>query len=141
MRGLLHTDGGAGRGVDGASTPSSAPPSPTVGGGLRRNLSGSDMATAVAKVAFDRKKGGLGGLRKWVRFDRNGETSVIQARVRARRPPGAARCVLLARAAGSTDAPATGFCTAGCVGDVRLPCCWRAACACQACHHHACQTQ
>ncbi|KAK9843506.1 hypothetical protein WJX81_006534 [Elliptochloris bilobata] len=78
--GLRHTSS-RGKGVDGASTPSSAPPSPTAAG-LRRNLSGSDMAAASATAkaaAFDRKKGGLGGQRKWVRFDRNGETSIIQA--------------------------------------------------------------
>ena len=68
-----------GKRLDGASTPSSAPPSPTAG--LRRNLSSSDLLGASAKAAaFERKKGGMGAPRKWVRFDRNSETSVIQAR-------------------------------------------------------------
>lgn len=76
-----------GKRMDGASTPSSAPPSPTAG--LRRNLSSSDLlgGSALQKAAaFERKKGGMGAPRKWVRFDRNGETSVIQ--VRGLRSPG-----------------------------------------------------
>lgn len=65
MLGLLRTSTKGGKAVDGTSTPSSAPPSPTLG--LRRNLSGSDVAAATVKAAFDRKKGVLGGQRKWVR--------------------------------------------------------------------------
>ena len=78
MLGLLQVRG---KRLDGASTPSSAPPSPTAG--LRRNLSSSDLlgGSALQKAAaFERKKGGMGVPRKWVRFDRNGETSVIQVR-------------------------------------------------------------
>ena len=78
MLGLLQVRG---KRLDGASTPSSAPPSPTAG--LRRNLSSSDLlgGSALQKAAaFERKKGGMGAPRKWVRFDRNGETSVIQVR-------------------------------------------------------------
>ena len=67
MLGLLRTSAKGGKAVDGTSTPSSAPPSPTLG--LRRNLSGSDVAAANAKAGFDRKKGVLGGQRKWVRSD------------------------------------------------------------------------
>ena len=47
----------------------------------RKALSSTDMAppTGPVKAAYDKKKLGAVGLRKWVKFDRSGETSIIQA--------------------------------------------------------------
>ncbi len=47
----------------------------------KKTLSSSDLATTPAPlhIPFNRKNLGAVGLRKWVKFDRNGETSVVQA--------------------------------------------------------------
>jgi hypothetical protein len=47
----------------------------------KKTLSSHDLATAPAplQIPFNRKNLGAVGLRKWVKFDRNGETSVVQA--------------------------------------------------------------
>ncbi|BDA40371.1 magnesium transporter MRS2-B [Coccomyxa sp. Obi] len=57
----------------------SAPPSPVVG--LRKSVSGTDMMGAHGPLLtpFDRKKAAAIGLRKWVRFAKNGETTIMQA--------------------------------------------------------------
>lgn len=47
----------------------------------KKALSSSDLATAPAPlhIPFNRKNLGAVGLRKWVKFDKNGETCVVQA--------------------------------------------------------------
>ncbi|KAK9916763.1 hypothetical protein WJX75_006679 [Coccomyxa subellipsoidea] len=59
----------------------SAPPSPVVG--LRKSVSGTDMmgggVHTPLQTPFDRKKAAAIGLRKWVRFAKNGETTIMQA--------------------------------------------------------------
>ncbi|CAK0788018.1 hypothetical protein CVIRNUC_011240 [Coccomyxa viridis] len=57
----------------------SAPPSPVVG--LRKAVSGTDMTTTPNPLMtpFDRKKAAAIGLRKWVRFASDGETTIMQA--------------------------------------------------------------
>lgn len=47
----------------------------------KKTLSSSDLATAPAPlhIPFNRKNLGAVGLRKWVKFDKSGETCVVQA--------------------------------------------------------------
>ena len=48
----------------------------------KKMLSSSDLAPAAGgplKAPFNRKSLGVVGLRKWVKFDKTGETSIIQA--------------------------------------------------------------
>ena len=47
----------------------------------KKTLSSSDLTTAPVPlhIPFNRKNLGAVGLRKWVKFDKNGETCVVQA--------------------------------------------------------------
>lgn len=47
---------------------------------VKKTLSSQDMSlpTMPSKTPFNRKNLSLIGLRKWVKFDKNGETSIIQ---------------------------------------------------------------
>ena len=47
----------------------------------KKMLSSTDLAPAAGplKAPFNRKSLGVVGLRKWVKFDKTGETSIIQA--------------------------------------------------------------
>ncbi|CAL5224978.1 g7755 [Coccomyxa viridis] len=62
------------------TTSDSTPPSPVVG--LRKAASGTDMASTTPNpllTPFDRKKAAAVGLRRWVRFESNGTTDILQA--------------------------------------------------------------